>query len=556
MKSAFFGGVCSLGLVGAISMRCLVACAAEAGSPAPAVAGGAEKLNVVFFLVDDLGWRDVGYQGGVYRTPNIDSLARRGVRFLQAYAACPVCSPTRASIMTGQYPARLRLTDWLPGRKDFAFQRLKNCETAQGLASGVRTLPQMLKANGYRTAIFGKWHLGEDADSTRRAGFDVHAPDWNRGWPNGTHFSPYGMKGLEGGAKGEYLTDRLTDEGLKWVEANKEQPFFLYLSHFAVHDPIQGRPDLTARYKRQFGDAQAEESGSEFALEGNPDDANPFSAEALNGLLKKKEYGGFGLLPNRTVKIRQRQDNPEFAAMVESMDESLGRVVARLKELKLEERTIIIFFSDNGGMSAANLGNPNRRIPEANLDRNYATSNLPLRAGKGWLYEGGVRVPLIVYDPREARKGVDCDAPVISTDFYATILEMVELDSRKDGIDGMSIVPLMKGEEGRSEKIANRAIYWHWPHYSNHGAQSPGGAIRYRDYKLIEYFENNRVQLFDLRADVGEANDLSTLHPGKVEELRRQLHQWRKSVGADMPQANPKYDPEQNWPDGVSGAER
>ncbi len=272
---------------------------------APSAPRQKEKPNVIFFLVDDLGWSDVGYQGSTgYRTPHIDSFAKRGVRFTQAYASCPVCSPTRASILTGQYPARLHLTDWLPGRKNYPFQKLQNCETAQHLPYHQRTLPAVLKENGYRTAIFGKWHLGEEPDSTKLQGFDLHVPEWNRGWPNRTYFSPYGMKGLEGGPKGEYLTDRLTTEALKWVEENKDHPFFLYLAHFAVHDPIQGRPDLVAQYENQMSHGAA---GPPYLLESNPDDSNHLSAEGLNAFLQNNRYRGFSLLPNRTVKIKQRQ---------------------------------------------------------------------------------------------------------------------------------------------------------------------------------------------------------------------------------------------------------
>ncbi|HVU99846.1 MAG TPA: sulfatase-like hydrolase/transferase, partial [Verrucomicrobiae bacterium] len=273
-----------------------------------------KKMNVIFFLVDDFGWADVGYQGSsLYETPNIDRFAKEGMRFSHAYAACPVCSPTRASILTGEYPARLHLTDWLPGRKDFPFQKLKNVHSAQHLPYDQPTLPKVLKENGYETAIFGKWHLGEDENSTERQGFDLHVPQWNKGWPNGTYFSPFGMKGLEGGPKGQYLTDRLTDEALKWVVKNKDHPFFLYLAHFAVHDPIQGRGDLVVKYENKLNHAQPEK-GRPFILEGNPDDANPLSRESLNELLQQKPYRGFSLLPHRTVKIKQHQDNPQFAA--------------------------------------------------------------------------------------------------------------------------------------------------------------------------------------------------------------------------------------------------
>jgi len=527
---------------------CAVCRTVEAVEP-PAQAA---RLNVIFFLVDDLGWADLGFEGSsLYHTPNIDTFAKKAVRFSNAYSTCPVCSPSRASILTGEYPARLHLTDWLPGRKNFPFQKLKNAETIQHLPYDQPTLPQVLKENGYHTAIFGKWHLGEEADSTQRQGFDLHVPDWNRGWPNDTYFSPFGMKGLEGGPKGEYLTDRLTTEALKWVETNKDQPFYLYLAHFAVHDPIMGRGDLVVKYEHELNHFQRP-NGPPYLLEGNPDDSNPLTSEKLKSLLQQdKRYDGFGLLPQRTVKIKQWQDNPQFAAMVESMDESLGRIRAKLKDLNLDDKTIIIFFSDNGGMSAANLGNPQKSITKYKLDKQYSTSNLPLRGGKGWLYEGGIREPLLIYWPHESANGAVCNVPVIGTDFYATILDMLRVHPAHpsdDGTDGVSLVPLLKGDKAETDKLSSRPIYWHWPHYSNHGAQSPGGAVRVGNYKLIEYYENNTVQLFDLQSDPGEQNDLSHTAPDKVQELSSLLHTWRKNVNAEMPVPNPDYDPAKKWP--------
>jgi arylsulfatase A-like enzyme len=514
---------------------------------------GNNKPNIIFFLVDDLGWADVGYEGSsAYHTPNIDVFSKQAVRFNRAYAACPVCSPTRASILTGEYPARLHLSDWLPGRKDFPFQKLKNVESAQHLPYDQPTLPAVLKRNLYRTAIFGKWHLGEDPDSTKRQGFDVHVPDWNKGWPNESYFSPYGLKGLEGGPKGEYLTDRLTTEALRWVEQNKDGPFFLYLSHFAVHDPIQGRGDLVVKYEKEMNQA-AKPGGPPYIIEGNPDDGNLPLPDVALALLKDKRYQGFSLLPGRMVKVKQRQDNPQFAAMVESLDESLGRVLAKLKELKLDEKTIVIFFSDNGGMSAANFGNPHKGISRNKLDKAYSTSNLPLRAGKGWLYEGGIREPLMIYWPQQGRKGAVSDVPVISTDFYATILDIAGIQpdrSAANGVDGASLVPVLKGEDAATGPLAKRALYWHWPHYSNHGGQSPGGAIRYQDYKLIEYYENGTAQLFNLNKDPSEQNDLAKAEPEKAQQLRTMLHAWRRGVNAEMPQPNPNFDPKQKWPEG------
>jgi arylsulfatase A len=278
------------------------------------------------------------------------------------------------------------------------------------------------------------------------------------------------------------------------------------------------------------------------------------SPETLSAALRNDDhYRGFSLLPNRTVKIKQRQDNPEFAAMVEAMDESFGRVLDKLRELGLDEKTIVIFFSDNGGMSAANFGNPNRTIRPANLNKSYSTSNLPLRGGKGWLYEGGIREPLIIYWPQQKRAGRVCDVPVISTDFYRTILSMVGAQSEnagKNGIDGMSLVPLLKNAAGGTETLSKRPLYWHWPHYSNHGAQSPAGAVRFGDFKLIEYYENYTVQLFNLKADPGEQYDLAKSDPQKVEELRTMLHEWRRNVNAAMPSPNPNFDSGKSWPFG------
>jgi len=477
--------------------------------PVAAEKGEKPPPNIVFFLVDDLGWRDAGcYGSSFYSTPNIDALAQEGVRFTDAYAACHVCSPTRASILTGKYPARLDLTDWLPGRREFPFQKLQNAETHQWLPRDEVTVAEALKSHGYSTAIFGKWHLGEEPNGPRAQGFDLQVPRWNKGWPNKGYHAPFGLDGLED-AEGQYLTDRLTDEALAYIEANRDRPFFLYLSHFAVHDPIQGRRDLVDEYEEKLSERPSPE-GPPFILEGNPDADKPLSKKKLKRLSRKKAYREHRILPNQTVKIKQHQDNVEFAGMVESMDESLGRVCAKLDELGLAGNTIIIFFSDNGGMSAANFGYPPRVIRETQLDTAYSTSNLPLRGAKGWLYEGGIRVPMIVKWPGHGSQGAVCSEPVISTDFFPSILEMAGLPLQPEHhADGVSLVPLLKG----GKALDRDAIYWHFPHYSNHGMQSPGGAIRSGDYKLLEYYENNTVQLFNLREDIGEQNDLSESQP-------------------------------------------
>ncbi len=493
--------------------------------------------NVILFLVDDLGWRDLGcYGSSFYETPMIDAFAEQSVRFTQAYAACHVCSPTRASILTGKYPARLQLTDWLPGRKDFPFQKLKNAAVQPHLPLDEVTIAETLKEHGYRTAHIGKWHLGEEPFGPLKQGFDIQIPRWNKGWPKSGYHAPFHMDGLES-TDGEYLTDRLTDESLKFIESNRDQPFFLYLSHFAVHDPIEGRADLVVKYQAKL-DELPRHDGTAFFLEGNPDDAQPLSQDELAKYADDPRWQGFKVLPQRTVKIKQQQDNVQFAAMVESVDESLGRVLAKLKSLELEDDTIVVFFSDNGGMSAANFGNPDRVVKQDSLDKAYSTSNTPLRGAKGWLYEGGIREPLIIHWPGRGQRGKVCDVPVISTDLYPTILEMSGIPLRpQQHTDGVSLASLVS----RSGAIEREAIYWHFPHYSNHAMQSPGGAVRSGDYKLLEYFENDTVQLFNLRHDIGEQSDLSQLEPTKVNELRRMLHAWRHTVSATMMDSNPGY---------------
>jgi arylsulfatase A len=517
-----------LAFLASLVMFCRLSAAAEATRP-----------NVVFFLVDDLGWRDLGCYGSTfYETPRIDQFARDSVRFTQAYAACHVCSPTRASILTGKYPARLRLTDWLPGRKDFAFQKLKNASIHQQLPLEEETIAEVLKKNGYRTALIGKWHLGEEPFGPQAQGFDVQIPRWNNGWPNAGYHAPFQLNGLED-STGDYLTDRLTDEAVRFIEDYQNQPFFLYLSHFAVHDPIQGRADLVKKYQAKLRRRDGAPTARPFVLEGNPDsDSDPAQSElGLDALLDDERYRDFRLLPNRMVKVKQMQDNVHFAAMVESIDESFGRILTRLKELGLDQRTIVIFFSDNGGMSAANFGNPERVVSPAKLDSAYATSNLPLRAGKGWLYEGGLRVPLLVKWPGKSRTGT-CEVPVISTDFFPSILEMTGIVTEKQlESDGVSIAPLLTG----ADELRREAIYWHFPHYSNHGMQSPGGAIRIGDYKLLEYFENETVQLFNLRTDPGEQHDLADVETERAEALRSMLNAWRKSVNAQIMEPNPAY---------------
>ncbi|HIN18085.1 MAG TPA: DUF4976 domain-containing protein [Gammaproteobacteria bacterium] len=491
--------------------------------------------NIVFFLVDDLGWSDVGCFGSsFYDTPNIDQLATEGVRFTSGYAACHVCSPTRASILTGKYPARLNLTDWIGGRPNFPFQVLANAEKVISLDRDETTLAEVLKGLGYETALFGKWHLGKNTNPTEH-GFDIHVPhSVNSNLGRKGFLSPKKIPGLDGG---EYVTDRLAELAAQYIEAKKDKPFLLYMSHFSVHDPIQGRPDLVEKYKKKLA-SMPPQTGLDYILEGNPDSpTNPSRAE-LDELIKLPEYADtYKSYPNDLVKVKQKQDNVQFAGMVESVDQSLGTLVAKLKEHNLEDNTIIFFMSDNGGMSVMN-GTPRFSTTKDKIDTRTSSSNLPLRGAKGWLYEGGIRVPMIVKWPHKGNKGTVCDEPLISVDFFPTILEMVGAEDQIKDIDGKSFTRLVRGK-----KMDRGPIYWHFPQYSNHGMQSPGGAIRDGDYKLLEYFENGTVQLFNLANDIGEQKDLSKIEIQKTKKLTDKLHQWRKDVDAQMMKPNPGYDP-------------
>ncbi len=445
----------------------------------------ATKPNVVFILIDDYGWADVGVYGSkFYKTPNIDRMAAQGARFTDGYAACPVCSPTRASIMTGKYPARLQITDWLPGRGDKPDQKLSVPKIQQQLPLAEVTLAEALKANGYVTAHIGKWHLGGEGFEPQKQGFDVNIAGDHTGTPS-SYFAPFEsadkqgekrpMPGLEKAEAGEYLTDRLALEAEKFIEANKSKPFFLYLSHYGVHTPMRAKADLIAKYKSD---------------------------------------GKVGA-----------QTNAIYAAMVESMNDSVGRVLKKLEELKLTENTLVVFTSDNGGLSV--IEGPNTP----------ATINAPLREGKGYLYEGGIRVPWIMQWPGVIKAGTVLTNPVSSVDFYPTILEATGTAMPKEGkVDGVSLVALLK--DGTAPK--RDALYWHYPHYSNQGGR-PGGAIREGDWKLIEFYDDGRLELFDVRKDKGESRNLVEEQKAVTVRLQRKLEQWRRDLKVQMMEENPAY---------------
>lgn len=497
-----------------------------------------QQPNVVFILIDDMGWRDLGCFGSdFYETPNIDRLAASGVSFSNAYASCHVSSPSRASLLTGQYPATVGVTDWLPGRREYPFQKLSTTVVTQDLPHESYTMAEVFRDNGYATACIGKWHLGETGSVPQEHGFDMHVPDgYLRGWPD-TYYAPFNMNGYNGEA-GDYLTDKMTDEAIAFIDEHKDSPFFLFLSHFAVHDPIEGRADLVKKYTEKLAKMPASDI-EPYILEGNPDDPDALGREELLECLKNPVYAkNHRILPKDVVKIKQIQDNVHFAAMVESVDESVGRIMHTLEENGMDENTIVVFFSDNGGMSAANYGNPNRVCNPDNLNASYSTAVYPLRGGKGWMYEGGLRVPLVISWKGHCAVGHTTQTPVTTPDLYPTLVSMTGAKMKeKVAFDGVDISPLLK-----KKNIAERPVFWHFPHYSNHAMITPGGAVRMGDYKLIEYYENGTVQLFDVVNDERETNDISAEHPEIVSRLHKMLNDWRVSVGAQMPKRNLAYD--------------
>lgn len=469
------------------------------------------KPNVIFILLDDFGYMDCSCYGSrYYETPNIDRLAARGIRFTNAYAACPVSSPTRASIMTGKYPVNTGITDWIPGRQatnsGSSSDRLIALPFKLQLDLQEITIAEVLRKNGYNTMISGKWHLGGDPGFwPENQGFDVNKGGYNAGQPNkgknsNGYFSPYGNPRLEDGPEGEYLTDRQTDEAIKFIESAGNKPFFVYLSYYAVHNPMQCKEELIRRFSRK-ADSMGLSKGQAFT----------------------RDRDWIRKTMSENYKERIIQSNPVYAAMIYSVDENIGRLMARLGELGLDENTVIIFTSDNGGLSTSE-GSP--------------TCNTPLRAGKGWLYEGGIRVPLIIKYPGISKEGSLRNTPVSSVDFFPTIAEITGSDINMTKTDGISILPLL--EKGRMKE---RPLFWHYPHYSNQGVE-PGSAIRLGKYKLIDNFEKGRQELYDLEKDLSETNDISDLYPAVTKRLYGILRNWRNKTNAKMMDRNPKWNGE------------
>lgn len=431
--------------------------------------------NFVFILIDDYGWRDTGYNGSTYyETPNIDKLARSGMIFTDGYSASPVCSPTRSAIMTGKYPARLHITSHLQGASNrLHFTKVLQPNARLALPLEEVTIAEALRERGYKSACIGKWHLGAKGFLPADQGFDVaHAGD-EAGSTNSFFYPQWQKKIPLDGAPGDYLTDRLTTLAIDFIAANKDRPFFLYLPHFATHTPIEGKPEKVKKY-----DAKA-------------DPAQP------------QNYG-------------------EYAAMIESVDESVGRVVAALRENALLSNTLIFFTADNGGVTSREW----KKRP--------VTSNLPLRVGKGHVYEGGIRVPTLASWEGMIKAGSTCGEPVLSVDYAPTMAELA--GARLKNVDGVSITKLLRGGS-----LGVRDVFWHYPHYSPQLGR-PSAAMRRGDYKLILFFEDDRVELYNLKNDIGEMHDLAASDAPRAASMKKRLVAWLRETKAQLPTRNPRYD--------------
>ena len=452
-----------------------------------------ERPNVLFILADDLGWRDLSNEGSdFYESPHIDRIANEGMKFTRGYATCQVCSPSRASIMTGKYPARLAITDWIGAAEGDQWKRNTKLLPATYnhiLPAEDITMAEAFRESGYRTFFAGKWHLGGEGSLPTDHGFEFNVGGHHRGSPPGGFFSPWNNPQMKSGPKGELLPLRLGRETASFIESHKDEPFFAFLSFYSVHAPLQTTKKLWQKY-RDKALAAGEQPDSRFFVD-------------------------------RTTPVRQVQDNPLYGGMVESMDDSIGIVMAKLDELGLSENTIVVFTSDNGGVSAGD---------------GKATSNLPLRGGKGRQWEGGIREPYYIMWPKKIAAGSKCATPVTGTDFYPTLLELTGQKLR-DGqhVDGVSLVPLLN-----EKLIENRDLYWHYPHYGNQGGEPSSIVIR-GDWKLIRYYEDNRIELYNIADDVGEESNVADANPEVAAVLKKQLSGWLQDVDARMPMPNPDF---------------
>ncbi len=458
-----------------------------------------ENPNILMIVVDDLGYSDLHcYGGGIQETPNVDKLAAEGIRFTNAYASCPVSSPTRASLLTGKNPVAVDITDWIPGHQEGKIKPWHKFivpEFNWHLPLKEITIAEKLKEKGYKTASIGKWHLGGEGYLPTEQGFDINIAGNHKGMPP-TYYYPYKADSaaiaqhpwldfeithLELTDDSLYLTDRLANEAINFIKNQKDTAFFLYLPFYTVHTPLEGREDLVKKYTKK--------------------------------------------IENSTDSIIRY---PHFLAMVECMDENVGRIINTLEELEIRDNTIIFFVSDNGGLQT-------RGSKEKNEHNHFwASWNYPLRQGKGTLYEGGLRVPTIINWPGKIDPGRISDELIISTDLFPTIMDILDIETTYP-IEGVSLLShLTKGE-----KIKRETFYWHYPHYHR---TNPGSVIRDGDYKLIHYYEDDRVELYNLKEDISEKNDLTKEIPEKANELLKKLNKWLDNENAKMPQPNPNYE--------------
>lgn len=443
--------------------------------------------NFVFILVDDLGWTDVSYNGSeFYETPFLDQLSEEAIQFTNAYSAGSVCSPTRAAIMTGSHPARVNITDWIPGRNDDGNQ-LIGPQDLNELQLNEITIAESLRENAYSTFFAGKWHLGGEGYFPDDQGFDENHGGHHRGSPPSGYYSPYENPTLTDGAEGEYLPDRLTSESISFLDRQDDKPFFLFLSYYTVHTPIQASKKHIDHFNRKL--------------------------ESIGNPTTQVITEGKGI-------TRQNQNNADYASMVYAMDKNIGRIISALKQRDIYENTTLIFTSDNGGLSTL----------QENYKKAGPTSILPLRAGKGWLYEGGIRVPLLIKPAHYSNTKKVIDEPVISQDFFNTICDLAEIKNHNSNGDGESLISILNENK---TSLTRDELFWHYPHYHGSG-WTPGAAIRKGDWKLIEFYETETVELYDLKNDISELNDLSAEKPELVKTLRSRLIELQKSVHANQ----------------------
>ncbi len=464
--------------------------------------GEKKPRNVVLIIADDFGWNDPGFMGSeYYETPNLDKLAQSGVVFTNGYATCQVSSPSRASILTGKYTTRHGITSWIgeasgeAWRKQGRHNKMLPPDYGHAFKESEVLMPQILKKQGYSTYFVGKWHLGDTPEEwPENKGFDVNIGGWASGSPKGGYFSPYNNPRLKSGPDGENLSMRLANEAVslmkKHADEGNEKPFFTCLAFYAVHGPIETTQETWGYFRDKA--AKTGIAPSAFKVD-------------------------------RTMPVRQVQDNPIYAGLIKQMDDAIGVVLNSLEEMGLDENTMVIFTSDNGGVTSGD---------------NFSTSLLPLRGGKGRQWEGGIRVPFIVKNPIKGQSGVKVDTPVSGIDIFPTIAQFVGSENKSiEKVDGVDITPLINGEQ-----IECRPLFWHYPHYGNQGGE-PSSIIRKDDWKLIFYHEDLRYELYNLKIDISESETLNIQYPGKLSELKKELHEWLKETNAIMPQPDMEYDP-------------